>query len=212
MFDHDRLAVAVELQQRAYRLLLWLSRGMKLGWATSEAFGDVVRYAAEAEQWLASNIDSLPPSARPPDGALMPYATMFASFLATSWELRQTGRGVDLTVRHLSPKSNAAAVALKRLALVRLADELELPFRPDELEPLLRERDLAEPLAWLAYGVELLRRTEYASQGEGIARLWREIAWRDRTSPKPDFELTVGAFEAAETALTTRLRALAGEA
>ena len=68
---------------------------------------------------------------------------------------------------------------------------------------------IAKDLAWATYGRELLRRTEFASQGIGVLVLWREIAWDAKGQISPKFRLSPERIIAAERRLIDRLAASA---
>jgi len=55
--------------------------------------------------------------------------------------------------------------------LVGLAEEQSLELPPNILEKVM-ESGLAADLALWAYGRELIRRTQFASQGGAVHRLW----------------------------------------
>ena len=56
---------------------------------------------------------------------------------------------------------------------------------------------LSEQIALATYTTELIRRTEFASQGVGILALWREVAW-EGSEPKKKFRLNPKKVLAAE--------------
>jgi hypothetical protein len=90
-----------------------------------------------------------------------------------------------LRVRHPDKKAKGVARELKVLALRRMSEELRLPLVDRDFTKLL-----ARPaVALFAYVVELDRRTRFASQGEAVLALWREIAWTPEGKPKPKFRL-----------------------
>src|SRR5262249_40922562 len=82
--------------------------------------------------------------------------------------------------RHSEWRDEKGTTALKRLALVALAEETQV-----YCDPLMTERasvvdDIYQQLALWTYIRELVRRTEFASQGPPVYRLWLEIDERTR--------------------------------
>ena len=55
------------------------------------------------------------------------------------------------------------------------------------------------------YRNELIRRTRFASQGEGVLVLWRELAW-EGTAPKKGFKLTTEDILNAEKTIIEQMK------
>jgi hypothetical protein len=94
--------------------------------------------------------------------------------------------------KHLRPrnpdrKAKSVARELKVLALRGMSEELHLPLVDRDFAKLVT----APAVALYAYVVELDRRSRFASQGEAVLALWREIAWTPEGKPKPKFRLKV---------------------
>jgi hypothetical protein len=142
------------------------------------------------------------------------------SYLATSYEVVDGSRvracgGCWCCVywvgnRHLRPrnpdkKAKGVARELKILALRRMSEELGLPLVDRDFGPVLSR----PATALVAYAAELDRRSRFASQGEGVLALWREIAWTPEGKPKPKFRLKVSEILKAEADVAAALKALA---
>jgi hypothetical protein len=221
MFDATQLKAVVDLQERSFALLRWVNRGMIAGTLKFDTVHGPLSLADAADEWVRRHYGMIPESARPTLDQVRPFAYLFASYLATSYEVADT-RTVSggchcgfcwrlLAVKNLRPrkvskKAREEARQLKLILLRHLAAEMGLAVRKGEFERLLDEPgDLARAVSWAAYGQELLRRSEFASQGEGVLVLWREIAWDGKGRVSPKFRLTPEAFLAAEATMKERL-------
>jgi len=226
MFDRNKLKTVVDLQERSFGLLRWVNRGMIAGTLRFDAVHGALSLADAAEEWVRRHYGMIPESVRPPLDQVRPFSHLFASYLATSYEVADTrtvseqpGCYCDfcrrlIAVKNLRPrrpskKARKEARALKLVLLRRLAAEMAIAANEVEFERLLDEPgDLAAAISWATYGQELLRRSEFASQGEGVLVLWREIAWDDHGRVSPKFRLTHEAFLAAEATVKERLAKL----
>jgi hypothetical protein len=210
MFDHDQLKHVIDLQDRAYRFVLWASRLTHL-----HAGHDAVeRHAGKstadaADEWISRNFAAIPPDVRPERHDIHRFATLVAGLLQTSFSIDPPGKevrgrpcefcsmlGSILYLRNPNDNDRAAAHALKMVAISTLTDELDLPLLRSEIDALINAPGApAEDVAWITYAQELLRRSEFASQGTGVLQLWRDIAWenptqRGRGRIKDGFSLT----------------------
>ncbi len=73
-------------------------------------------------------------------------------------------------------------------------------------EAVIGNSDLHEQIAIATWGAEMLRRSEFASQGEAVLALWREFAW-EKGRPKRDFRITARAICEAERRIREALAA-----
>ena len=226
MFDAEILKRLLALHEKSYALFKWLNGSLSRGKRSLASVQSTLSFSEAASDWLRRNRAGLPDDLRPAETDLEDFAHLFVSYLATSFEV------VDGTMvracpgccccvywlgnRHLRArnpdrKAKATAGKLKVLALRSLADEAELPFTDAELQAFVRERaDLAASLSLFAYAHELFRRTRFASQGEAVLALWREVAWDPKGSPKRKFRLKADAILKAERTLRDGLDQLAG--
>ena len=68
---------------------------------------------------------------------------------------------------------------------------------PDAVDAVLGRWDPRKDVALATWGFEMLRRSEFASQGEAVLALWREFAW-EAGRPRRGFRLTARAIVEAE--------------
>jgi hypothetical protein len=182
------LQTIVDLHKKAYDLLLWLngqarSRPALLKVAQAESLASIERCIA----WLKRHLNDFPVELRPRADEFQVFGRLFSSFFTTSfkvvdiqrWDTMETSlsRGAKSFrgrhhKKHTERREERAADELKRLALVGLAEEHALRLQTTTLEQALVEPTVAGDLTLWAYGRELIRRTQFASQGGAVHRLW----------------------------------------
>ena len=124
----------------------------------------------------------------------------------------KTGLFGDLagTLERLGEKPlDAAVVAIEWTDLDRRLGIRSLGgWGPQDLQNIVDtvrgSEDLREQVAIATWGAEMLRRSEFASQGEAVLILWREFAW-DSGRLKRDFRITARAICDAERRIVERL-------
>ena len=228
MFEPDELARVVNLQGKSYRLLRWVGDSLQSGTLSFGVVHDTLEWSDAAREWVGRNRDSLPLDARPLPGELDAFAHLFASYLSTSFDLaaQPSVQKVSTTgcycrfcttlvaanrLRVKTPDRKAAQKArqMKELYLSALASETGTTLPYPALDALLSDPTLAEEIAWATYGREIVRRSQFASQGEGVLVLWREIAWDKRGKIRKNFALSAERILRAEAAIIARLGAAA---
>ena len=105
--------------------------------------------------------------------------------------------GPNLDPRAAAKKDVQAAVELKRIYIDKLASELGISNLGPVVDKVLGTSDLATDVSMATWGAELLRRSEYASQGQAVLALWRQFAWQGNT-PRPKFQITANKLITAE--------------
>lgn len=225
MFDRERLERTIDLQERSYQLLQWLNRGLTAGKTSLSTIHHATGFAASTRVWLERNHSSLPPALRPTADDIDAYSNLLASYLQTSFEVvtgtltwggpcncmlcLYTKKATFLKPRKLTPRDKDDAQALKIIYLEHLSTAANLPLLRRDFEPLLPRTDaLAHALSLTTYVQELMRRSEFASQGPSVLVLWREIAWENH-HPRQDFKLDADSVLDAEQRILTHLQALA---
>lgn len=87
MFERDTIERAVDLQQRSYALLTWMTDAIDRGFI---AFDTAHHYATLPEAtlaWLNRHFLDVPAAARPTREDLSAFTNLFASYLETSFDL-----------------------------------------------------------------------------------------------------------------------------
>lgn len=224
MFNPNELERVVTLQQKSYQLLRWVNDALRSGTLNFNKVHHAADVSVAAEEWVGRYFHSIPADARPDESELEPFARLFASYLTTSFDLvAQPGmRRVSshhcycafcsylaaadhLRVRSPDKKARQRAQQMKDLYLSSLAAEAGVALSAADRESLLSDPKTADDLAFAAYGRELLRRSQFASQGEGVLVLWREIAWDQKGKVKKGFTLSAERILQAEATLVERL-------
>jgi hypothetical protein len=230
MFNRLELEEAVEIGNRAYRLIRWVGDAVQQGFIT---FTRAHVYASDAEAaaaWIAEHYHNLPADARPPVAsgrAFDRFANYFASYLNTSFELierpglqlRSSHLGCmcsccsylaaapHLKTRRVSASDKMRASRLKLDYLRQRALDLNLSIPDLALEKLATSDATSAQVALLAYSTELLARCAGRRSGAASLALWRQFAWSRSGSPKPDFVLRADSIFAAEAEIAQALKA-----
>ncbi len=197
-----QLETAVELQRKAYGLLLWLKQRARTNPALFRP--DEVAALASGEtcaEWTGRRLASFPHEFRPADGQLRAFGFVLSSFLNTSfriaesrqWDTAETTLVVGAATfrgrrhkQHATRRQQQVAEELCGLALGALADEHGLTVSAEQAEQALAATELSRDLRLWTYGCELVRRAEFASQGAAVHRLWLELEERDRKALSAD--------------------------
>jgi len=230
MFDPFELDKIIELHQKSYNLFLWLNKKLKeLGRKSKEntLFDEVhekVSFYKGALAWISHHLGEFPPDARPAKKDVEPFAHLFTSYLKTSFivsdKVRASESGIrcwcpfcsiffDITafqLRNPDKKARANAQKLKIRYIETLARNAELSGVPSNIEEWIPTNpELSYDISMAAYAQELIRRSKFASQGEGILALWREIAWKDNRLDK-SFKLSAKTIIEAESRILMKLK------
>jgi hypothetical protein len=176
----EDIAIALDLQNRAYALLLWTARK-----APGLLETDSLAASDSCERWLARHWNVFDTEFRQSFGELKSFALMLTSFFTTSFHLEEEGERRKLVRgRKFKDKRNKKyalgragidAAELSRLALEALAQEEGIPAPGEVIEVFLHNDVLAEHLSLWWYGCEMVRRSDFASQGPAVHRLWLEV-------------------------------------
>lgn len=176
----EELEKAVDLQKRSYSLLLWLAK---------EAAGLLMEEALTSTKgcvpWVKRHLNQIPSDSRPKPGDVDAFALMLTSFFNTSFHLERTGVKVQLVRgrkfkdgrnrKYAQGRAELAAAELTRIAVKALADEVAIPSPDNLVNEILADETLNEFVSLWSYGCELVRRSQFASQGPAVHHLWLEL-------------------------------------
>ncbi len=224
MIDILKLRQVLLLHEKAFALLKWVGSQMRRGPLDLSRVHTNMGVGDASEEWIRRNLCNLPDEVRPSEDELIPFARLFASYLRTSFEIgkplpsrRLSSCGCYcsfcsylssapyLKPRSLSKRARETAVELKRIYLRELAQDTDLEVNHCVVEELADAgAPLARNAAMATYAKELIRRTEFVTQGEGVYALWREFAWVDG-HPDRRFRLTAKAVEQAQASIINAL-------
>lgn len=225
VFTHDQLEEMIDLHTKSYALLKWVNHSLKQNTLKFDVMHQTMNASEAAAEWLRRHYAGIPLAIRPAEAKIEEFANFFSSYLTTSFDIiEKPGEQLRsycgcfcpmcsylsaadyLKVRRPSHKAYRRARALKRIYLASLGDALELPLIEDEIEQLLSNKELYLAISLTTYCNEQLRRTKFASQGEGVLVLWREIAW-EGTAPKKGFRLEAEEILDAEKKIISVIQA-----
>jgi hypothetical protein len=226
LFERTEIERAIDLQQRSYKLLLWMTDAVERGFITFKAAHTFSTLPEAARGWLDSHYESLPTQACPPREDLTAFANLFSTYLDNSFDLiEHPGQRLYSPDAHCFCPLCSWMVAMPRLqtktlmrsdkerarkltvsALRQLALELDVPLDASVAEAIADEPEMREQLALVAYGHDLLRRLGGIAEGPASLALWRRFAWTPQGSPKHGFELTAAAILDAEAEVVRRLK------
>lgn len=206
IFTSQELDRVLILHEKSYAMFRWLKDAASAGTVTFDSIHQSTDSTDAALEWLQRFRDSLPSSILDGLTDMRAFANLLISYLATSFELKATpkvakarrqcccgwcswGTRLDYLVpRTPSRNDYHTAEDLKRVYLKQFVAELSVEIPAEQRKLFERNESLSFELAHLAYVRELVRRTEFASQGAGVLALWRTIAWKN-SNPIPNFRL-----------------------
>jgi hypothetical protein len=225
MLPRDKIECAVEIQQRSYRLLLWLGGALDRGWITFTRAHDSENAADAAYDWINEHYDRLPEASRPPRNRLREFSNFFGSYATTSFDLiEKPGTRLEsrcgcycslcvhlVNASHLRPKKpgnrDKEAAREKRVSrLITLAAEEGLRIPSDLAREIATGPGLLRSAAYSAYGQSLIERLGGSEGGPYALALWREIAWKPEGSPIKGFQLQAADILDAERQLIAEMR------
>lgn len=226
MIDRPELIVVLDQHERSFALLRWVNKQLRQGNLDFSVAHENLNFVEAAEEWIRRCCHSFPEVSRPQQEEIPEFASLFTSFLRTSFEPVTGGKrlqtdcgcycgycsylvnvGTHLKARKLGKKAPLKARELKKVYVTELAAERDKQWTGADAEQFIdRQADLNEAIALATYARELVRRTQFASQGEGVYALWREFAWQNGAL-KRGFRLHADDITEAEQVILKRLTA-----
>jgi hypothetical protein len=230
MLDKARLAAAIDLQARTYRLLRWLDVAAGRGFISPAKAHVYAGPPTDAViEWLGVHYGNLPAGCRPKSRSeddLRAFSAMLSTYLLISFEFDENPRrrlasscgcyclfctylamGPHLKVRMTTPADRKKALRLRQHCLMQLALESGHPISEEQAEKLATRPELVKAVARVTYGSQLLRRAEGHAEGPSVLLLWRQFAGSRKRRRGPGEPLNVDDFLEAERLLVDRIRA-----
>jgi hypothetical protein len=212
MLSRARIAALLDHQAQAYALLMWLAEHANHAPALlAPAVVAQLREPTDAAAWLTAERDGALVGAPVPRVIDAEFATLLASFFATSFQVKHLefdGRLVEarlIATAAAEVVSHVSAEASLALAIKHLAASEDLAMTQDDarrIAKLAAHRQAA--LIW-TYAWELDRRARNKGKGPIVRAIWRSIAIETRKA------LTVEHVWAARAALLDACRARRAE-
>lgn len=192
------------MQNKAYALLLWIDEQARhqpdlLIEKNVEAW----RFVESCEAWVRQMNGIFPRDLRPEDDDVSAFSHLMSSFLNTSfhvktvnesdwkrtdghdyevWQRRKLIPGISSTRKTKAQKEKTLESArhLQFIALEELAIENDCDLSREQLETLACQAKIADALNVYSYAHELLRRSQFASQGAAVHSLWNSMDKKTR--------------------------------
>jgi hypothetical protein len=211
--EKHQIERVLDLQQRAYNLLLWISdQARHQPDLLSEANLQKLRYAQGCDEWVRHMMGMFPENFRPGEADIGAFAHLLSSFFNTSFHV-ETKNESNWSSRHSTydtwvatklvpgaPKSTKGPAAKKRaqekdrqsahnlqlIALEELAIENDIDLTRAQIEALAAQPDIAESLNLWSYAHELMRRSQFASQGAAVHQMWLSLDKKTRENLSAD--------------------------
>ena len=189
------------------------------------------RFAASCEDWIRRMTGIFPHDLRPEESDIPAFAHLMSSFFNTSfrvdnvkqsrfvhgehydaWEtfghVRKLVPGVPALAdktqaerKRFRQKSLESARNLRFIALEELAIENDFDLSREQLETLAQQSEIQNALNLYSYVHELVRRSQFASQGAAVHTLWNTMD--KKTRQKLNTEII---WQARETLLAAMRR------
>ena len=223
MFDRKQLETVLRLHEKSYELLKWAKSALKQGTITFSVLHTATDSVSAAMEWIQRHLANIPSTARPDASEVPLFSRLFVSFLQTSFDLSANAQvrvttnrcccgfcvtiqqGLNLVPRNPSKRDFKTAVELKQFYLQRLATDFQITNSGEVIANVLTDSNFKSELSMATWGAELVRRSQFASQGEAVLALWREFAWKDN-NPIRDFTIKPSLILNAEQAIALRMK------
>jgi hypothetical protein len=225
MLPRDQIENAVEIQQKSYKLLLWLADAIDRGFITFTHAHEYSSAADTAYEWIEEHYHNLPEAGRPPRKRLREFSNYFGSYVTTSFDLLdKPGPRLESSCGCLCPLCahlvNASHLRPKKLRkrdkdiareqrtsrLIMLAEEEGVQIDRETAATIADDPAFLRNAAYSAYALSLLERIRGDEGGLYALALWREIAWKPEGSPIKDFQLKADDILDAERQLIAEMR------
>ena len=232
LFQADDLARAIDAKDRSYVFLRLLKNDeFRIGAAYSHGpiqeseLGNFTTFRT----LILAHYSALPESGRPAtisDRDVDGFCNIFLSYLFTSFNYKPSPKArhvsrngcmccicarlthaPDLIPKKVTNWDRHRAGVLQREALRELASSAGLALSDQQEVALMTNDALAEVLALVAYGVQLVRRCKGGRSDPSSLVLWRRFAWHKDGYPKKRFVLRAATILGAEDRFVSRIRA-----
>ncbi len=227
MFVESHLSTVLELQEKSFALLRWVRGALRDGRLSFAIVHTNADSAIVAQEWIERHRAGIPADARPNAAQTTMFARLFVSFLTTSFRLKANAirivsdcgcrcsccsylqAGPNIELRTPTKKDFGTARELKQIYLRRLSAESGSEISPAAIEAIFANSSLGASLSAATWASELIRRSEFASQGTAVLALWREFAEQQRSS-KGQVRMTAKTFIDAENLILAAMKGESG--
>ncbi|HVF85846.1 MAG TPA: hypothetical protein VM821_07670 [Abditibacteriaceae bacterium] len=202
----EELNRVLDLQRKAYNLLLWLDEQAR---HQNDMLSDenvaAWKHGDSCEEWVRRMIGIFPRDLRPEASDIPAFSHLMSSFFNTSfrvdyrtesrwdgdwdgWTPVSAGKrlvaGTSSTRKTKGQKEKQAESAhnLQLIALAELAIESDCDLSPEQLKTVAHQPENRDALNLYSYAHELVRRSQFASQGAAVHALWNTMDKKTRQS------------------------------
>ena len=224
--DSNRIAHAVDMQQRSYKLLQWMAAAVKNGFISFGTAHDYSNLPDAAAGWIAGHYNNIPDNARVSLDDLPEFTAFFSTYLQNSFDLiASPGKQLyspdahcfcpmcswlvdapNLKPKKLTTADKRRANKMRANAVSQLAIDNSVAVSANSISELLDDTNIHSQLSLLAYGHDLLQRLNGIANGPAVLSLWRGFAWNENGSPKPKFQLKADMIMDAESQVLAVLK------
>lgn len=222
----EELVRVLDLQRKAYNLLLWIDEQAR---HQADLLSDenvaAWKYADSCQSWVRQMSGIFPRDFRTEENDISAFSHLMPSFFNTSFHVEEKTvskyshsydsyiadkrvrlvAGVSSTRKTKAQKEKTLESArhLQFIALEELAIENDCDLSREQLENLTRKIETSDALNIYSYAHELMRRSQFASQGAAVHSLWQSMD--KKTRQKLNAETIWQARETLVAALNRRL-------
>ncbi|AKV02626.1 hypothetical protein AKJ09_09289 [Labilithrix luteola] len=224
VFNRIDIERAVVLQAKGYSFLRWLEKGLqsaRLAPNELHAFGSLEQ---SARAWVEQHYASLPSDVQPAREDVEAFSHLFSTYLRSTFDLDPNpGKRLYspdahcfcpicswlvqrsyLRPKKVQPADKRRALRMMKHFVLRVAEAQKQSLPDDEVDTIVGDPDMREPLGLCAYAVDLLERLEGRTSGAASLALWRSFAWTATGSPKQGFVLATNDILDAEQRIADR--------
>jgi hypothetical protein len=185
----ETLEKVLELQNKAYRFLIDLGqRARENPKVLARPVVSQLESAQTCVLWVSENHDGIPVHLRPAVEDVDRFAHLLSAFFKTSFhvhefawygkvycELRANPRLGPGRRGKRGMRLAGTVDKLEGYALQQLAEDEGIVPDSSQLDQMANDPVMAGDLNLWTYACELVRRSEFASQGPAVHRMWREL-------------------------------------
>lgn len=221
MLDEASMQRLVDMQQRSYQLLRWVSQAVKSGFIRFDTAHQYTNLPEATEPWMVEHYDNLPIDARPDKQDLAAFSRFFSTYLSNSFDLvEKPGKQLyspgshcfcpmcswfvespHLKTKKVDSRAKRRAQTMRLNVMAGVAAEYQRSIPDSVFETSLKQRETFVDASLVAYGVDLTERELGIANGPAVLALWRGFAWNELGSPKPRFQLSAAAILNAQSRL-----------
>lgn len=223
MFNPNELKHTLEIKSKSYNTLMWINSVIYKSRSLSKvrAFAEV---AVDTEKWVKQHYALIPEHCKPLPEEIPAFSHLLHSYFHISFVLtgdfgkphnalkhmsffvfRAFMYPFYISLRHVTKADKLEAEKMMITQLAHTAEKLGLETNLEQLQTMLEDKSLHEPVAICAYATDLLQRQKGQINGVPVLALWRKFAWSHHGSPKKNFELTVDMIMNAQHCIQNEL-------